>query len=240
MTTLLLHFDYKPMLEFKDDESVIVGLAPSHASILFTDSTGARYRAVAPPAVVCLKISEEERRAHLGGKQAVRAAGLELLWKVMQDFNARPRMILEGMWLATRAKEPPSMATYARRMAVTLESQEPKEVLAAQICDAQSAIRMQIEIAKGYNDHTRLANIQKGIETLRKALEIDAKTAMSVLDGNRRDFERERIEGHGNALETPFGRTHAVDMGSLKPSFGQPGGMVELPDDLAEGMIQEP
>ena len=240
---LLLQFDYLPVLEFKGERGCVVGLAPTHATIGFTDSHGKPFRVVCPPSMASIQWSDESMAQYDDVKAALSWSSSDIIHKLMFDFGHRPLTVLRGIWLAARGSEPPSPATYIRRLAVAIERGQESLVNANPHLDAASVIRQQIEVAAHYNDRDRLARIVKGTKILREALELDAKTALSVLSGERRDFERERIETNGGNVDSPFGRICAVDTSRLvrKQYEGWDGKLstgneVELTDDLLDGM----
>lgn len=239
---LLLQFDYLPVLEFRDGRSCVVGLAPTHAAIGFTDTQGAQLRVVCPPAMVSIQWSDEALAGHESVCSALGQSSLDVVHKLMFDFSHRPLSVLRGIWLAARGSEPPGLATYIRRLVVAIERGHERVVNSAPHLNATEVVRQQIEIAKHYNDHARLTRIEKGIEILREALELDAKTALSILSGEKRDFERERIATNGGNVETPFGRMFAVDTSRLKRKTYTDwqgkvvGDEVELTDDLLDGL----
>jgi hypothetical protein len=246
--SLLLQFDYLPVLDILDERTCVAGLAPTHAAIGFTDSYGQKFRAVCPPAMVSIGWSEESLQQYGDVKTALVKTALawsapDIIHKIMFDFSHRPLTVLRGIWLAARGQEPPGLVTYLRRLAVAIERGQECLVHACPHLDAASVIRQQIEIATHYNDLDRLAKIEKGIAVLREALELDAKTALSVLDGEKHDFERERIETGGAEIQTPFGRGAVIDTSRLvRPTYEDwegklaTGHEVELTDDLLDGM----
>ncbi len=240
---LLLQFDYLPVLKFEDQQSCVVGLAPTHAAISFVDSCGQRFRALCPPAMVSVRWSDEAMRDLVDSRAALAQSSLDIVRKLMFDFSHRPQTVLRGIWLAARGQESPSIVTYLRRITVAIERGQECLVHAVPHLDAEEVVRKQIAVATHYNDRDRLARIEKGITILREALELDAKSAMSVLTGEPRDFERERIDTHGGEIETPFGRGSVVDVSALKRVVysggfeGQSvGDEVELTEDLIDGM----
>jgi hypothetical protein len=239
---LLLQFDYLPVLEIQGERGCVVGLAPTHAAIGFTDSCGQKFRVLCPPAMVSIQWSDESMAQYDDVRAALSWSASDVIHKVMFDFSHRPLAVLRGIWLAARGQEPLSPATYIRRLAVAIERGQESLVHACPHLDAEGVVRQQIEIATHYNDRDRLAKIKKGIKVLREALELDAKTAMATLAGDPRDFERERIETGGAEIETPFGRGAVIDTSRLvrKQYEGWDGRLmtdeVELTDDLIDGM----
>lgn len=240
---LLLQFDYLPVFEIRDELHCVAGLAPTHASIGFTDSCGQKFRALCPPAMVSIGFAEEVLGGYGDIKAAMAQSASEVIYKIMFDFSHRPQTVLRGIWLAARGAEPPGLVTYIRRLAVAIERGQESLVHSEPHLDAEAVIRQQIEIATHYNDTARLAKIEKGISILRAALELDAKTALSVLSGERRDFEREQVETNGANIETPFGRGAVMDTSRLvRPTYegldgdAISGNEVVLTDDLLDGM----
>jgi hypothetical protein len=231
------------VFEIRDELHCVAGLAPTHSAIGFTDSFGQKFRALCPPAMVSIGWSEEAMRGHGDVRAAMAQSASDVVHKIMFDFSHRPQTVLRGIWLAARGQEPLGLVTYIRRLAVVIERGQESLVHACPHLDAEGVVRQQIEIATHYNDRDRLAKIEKGITILRGVLELDAKTALSVLGGKPHDFERERIETGGGEIETPFGRGAVVDTSRLlHPTYEDwegkmvGGNTVVLTDDLIDGM----
>jgi len=205
-------FDYRAVLEIQGNTSFSVGFIPSHASIGIIDQNGRSFRASCPPAMLQVKLDLYDLAKFGSLAAAISNTSLEIITRVMLDFRNRPWTMLRGISYLLYAQDPPVQAFYITRLSSMLERGESRAAQSEQFLDLTSAAQHQLERIKafgGAGDPAFRERVEKGIQLIREAAERDAKTALSVLDGEKRDFEREQEDGTRGKIEDLLYDAHA-------------------------------